>query len=749
VAGYEVLEEMGRGPTGVAAYRARQTVVSRTVLLKVVQARQDPGQLAWGSLRGEAAALGKLQHPNIVQIHEAGERERQLFYNAVELVDGPTLAQVTRGKPLAPRQAVLLVETLARAVHHAHEKGVVHRSLKPASVVLQPLPRTDAKRDPGAPAAPPCCEVHGGLFLPRITDWGQARRPVEGDVNDAELQGEQPYYLSPEQAWGRSKEIGPASDVYALGAILYELLTGRPPHKESSAAQMLDSIQGREPPPPSRYRPGLAADLDAVCRRCLANQARRRYVSALDLAADLRRWLSGLPVKARPISHAARAGRWLVRHPQGVAVAVLAAVACGCLLALSRSAARPQPFQPAYAPTAPVWPQPFRPAPLQAQQEATQLRAQLQQEQRRAAQALYFQRISLADRALQARDSSLARENLDACSPLWRSWEWYYLDGKQRGRKPAVLALSDQRRIIRQLAFSPDNRSLAACALGGEDQPGALGGEAAAWGLERGAPGLAPLQERTIKGVAYSPDGFRLSLLVDDGNRTVMRSFHAAGNGEELGSWVVPGTDVTAFAYSGDGARLLLLDRFGHLRLLLASTGSLTRRSTLAHGSGAYGKVVALNADGSRFAAVTPDGTQVLVQSGWQAASPTVLPGTQDLVLALAANVNTGRVAAGSRDHSARLWNSAGGQATLLRGHRGPVTGVAFTEDGGRLASCSDDGTVKVWDPATGLELLTVKDFEGTPTAVAFSPHGKLLAVARGGALTVWGLPEGIVPFSP
>ncbi|HTU18122.1 MAG TPA: protein kinase, partial [Gemmataceae bacterium] len=136
--GYEILEDLGKGPTGIHLYKARQVLVNRTVVLKVVFAKEDPSQLAWGSLRGEANALGRLAHPNVVQILEAGERDRQLFYNAVEYVEGRTLAEALNGKPLPLRQAVVLVETLARAMHQAHQKNIVHRSLKPASVRLSP-----------------------------------------------------------------------------------------------------------------------------------------------------------------------------------------------------------------------------------------------------------------------------------------------------------------------------------------------------------------------------------------------------------------------------------------------------------------------------------------------------------------------------------------------------------------------------------------------------------------------------------
>ena len=261
ISGYEILGELGRGGMGVV-YRARQVALNRSVALKMVLADAHAGPAALHRFRAEAQAVARLQHPNIVQVYEVGEHGGRPYFS-LELVEGCTLADRLAGTPLPAHAAAELTERLARAIHAAHERGVIHRDLKPANILLQ------------ARGSLPV-----GLDTPKITDFGLAKQ-VDGDSNltrTGAVLGT-PSYMAPEQAAGRAKEIGPAADIYALGATLYELLTGRPPLKGASPMDTLLMVMGDEPVPPSRLNPKVPRDLETICLKCLQKEIGRRYGS--------------------------------------------------------------------------------------------------------------------------------------------------------------------------------------------------------------------------------------------------------------------------------------------------------------------------------------------------------------------------------------------------------------------------------------------------------------------------------------
>ena len=313
VVGYEIFEELGRGGMGVV-YRAYQLDLKRPCVLKMILVGGFAGDEAIERFRAEAATIARLGHPNIVQIHGMGEVEGKPYLE-LEYVNGGSLAGRLDGTPRPGPESARLVEMLAQATHAMHRVGVVHRDLKPGNILLT---------------------VDG---TPKIADFGLAKALDDdsGLTGTGDILGT-PSYMAPEQASGHAREAGPAVDVYALGAILYELITGRPPFRAATLLETLEQVRSTEPVAPSRLQPKLPRDLGTICLKCLAKDPNRRYATAGDLAEDLRRFLDGRPIRARAVSGAERAWRWSRRNPSIAGLAGFLAASL-VLTALGASAA--------------------------------------------------------------------------------------------------------------------------------------------------------------------------------------------------------------------------------------------------------------------------------------------------------------------------------------------------------------------------------------------------------------------------
>jgi len=363
VPGYEILGVIDQGGMGIV-YRARQVKLKRLVALKMILAGGRAGAQQLARFRVEAEAVARLQHPNIVQIHDVGESEGRPFFS-MELVEGGSLAQHLRGQALGATDAARLVETLARAVDHAHAQGIVHRDLKPANIMLvgrrdggterRRDGETERQRDTEpallspslCPSVSPSPRLRSPTPVPKIADFGLAKRL------DAETRHTQsgaimgtPGYMAPEQAGGRAEDTGPAADTYALGAILYEMLTGRPPFQGETALDTLLQVRAVEPVAPRRLRPNVPRDLETICLKCLEKQPERRYASARSLADDLACFLERRPIAARRRSRWQRAIAWGRRRPERAAFALLLIAA----LTLAAAALTLVPAQPARLP---------------------------------------------------------------------------------------------------------------------------------------------------------------------------------------------------------------------------------------------------------------------------------------------------------------------------------------------------------------------------------------------------------------
>jgi serine/threonine protein kinase len=330
---YEILGEVGRGGMGVVYKGRHRTLTTRLAAIKVLHPAAG-GEEARERFLAEARAVASLHHPNIVRIYDVcdpapGEGEP---FVALEYVEGGSLADRINGTPLPPREAADLLLPLAEAMHQAHLQGIIHRDLKPANVMLAGSVRARSVSEGGAQSL---ADAAGSDLIPKITDFGLAKQ-LDADsalTRTGAIVGT-PSYMAPEQASGRNHEVGPLADVYGLGAVLYEMLTGRPPFKADTVLNTLNQVISTDPVPPRSLQPGVPRDLETICLKCLLKDPAKRYPSAGELAGDLRRFLQGEPIRARPTGTAERAAKWVRRRPAAASLIGAGGLALAGLVAL-------------------------------------------------------------------------------------------------------------------------------------------------------------------------------------------------------------------------------------------------------------------------------------------------------------------------------------------------------------------------------------------------------------------------------
>ena len=440
VPGYELLGELGRGAMGVV-YKARQLSLGRMTALKMILAGEHAGLGDRTRFQAEAEAAGSLRHPNIVQVYESGE-VGGLLYFSMEYVEGETLKQWLHGTPQPPRAAAVLLEALARAVAYAHRRGIVHRDLKPANVLLEAFEVQPAAAEPAGGVEPAAALARLGV-VPKISDFGLAKRLGDSlGTHTGQLMGT-PSYMSPEQLAGRVGATGPGVDVYALGCILYEALTGRPPFLDASLEALAERVRREEPVPPCRLQPRCPRDLETICLKCLEKLPGRRYSGASEMADDLARFLAGESIRARPPSVLERWARLAKRHRTlvGGIVAVMVALALGTaatsIMAVREVRARWQADQSAGL----------------ARESARQARDAQTLSLREAYQA----RLAAAMAAMGTNDTREAIRQLAAAPEDLRGWEWRHL----RSRLDQSLAVVVGGAGGAPVAFCPPGRRLA------------------------------------------------------------------------------------------------------------------------------------------------------------------------------------------------------------------------------------------------------------------------------------------------
>jgi WD40 repeat protein len=681
---YQLLEEIARGGMGVI-YRARQSRLNRIVAVKMILAGHLASEDDIRRFQSEAEAAANLDHPNIVPIYEIGEHEGQHYFS-MALVPGESLADVLRDGPLDPRQAAQLMADISDAVYFAHQQGVIHRDLKPANVLLENATETPAELSPSTKDAGRADEPARAAtrdLRPRITDFGLAKRIQDDDGLTAtgQILGT-PSFMAPEQATGDSAAIGPASDIYSLGSILYMTLTGRPPFQAATLAQTLRQVVEREPLSPRKINPAVPPDLETICLKCLQKEPARRYGSAHELAADLRRFLRGEPITARPVGLVERAVKGLRRRP-----VVSALVTAVVLLAVGGFAAVTWQWQRA------------------------------EHERRLGEHRLYTNRIALAGHARTSGDLAQGDRLLEECPPDLRQWEWHYMKRQCQPLLRHVQWGTDrERQPSATLDFSPDGRHVAASCgesavhirdvSSGEevqllkhDKPvcdlrynpdgrfvATVSGErkrrsnrrVQIWDLLSGTV----IQERECglqwgSSIAFSPDGSLIASLDPSGKAVILWDPRSG----EVKSRITGFERVGSLDFSPDGTRLALVSRSGLCLCDVQSSAVLTRIPN-----------VRINVWGLTF---SPDGKRVVTQEGvW--------------------DVTTGeQVCEIEEAHPDR---SGSGR-------------IAFTRDGQRLVTCLHNRGVAVYDALDGRNLLTIPQTEiGLGATLAISRDGQRIA---------------------
>jgi serine/threonine protein kinase/WD40 repeat protein len=711
VAGYEILAELGRGGMGVV-YQARQVALNRVVALKMIQAGRLASADEVQRFRMEAEAAASLDHPNIVRIYEVGTHQGQHFL-AMKLVDGGTLAQHLPRYRADFRAAARLVETAARAVHHAHQHGILHRDLKPANVLL------DAQGEP------------------HVTDFGLAKRLQggAGPTQSGAIVGT-PCYMAPEQAAGTNRGLTTAVDVHALGAILYELLTGRPPFRGETAMETLLQVREQEAVPPRRLQPKVPRDLETICLKCLHKEPVRRYATALALAEDLYRFQAGEPIQARPTSTVERAVKWVKRRPL---VAGLLAALVG-LVAVSLAVLTWQ----------------LR-VTLDALSE-TEAARQEEWKQREAAEAsLAAQNITMAELCFTTHEFAKARDHLAQVPPRHRDRRWQsvyrycYAEQTRVDGKP-----------FRWVGWRAGGQQVVASTFQDDE---VLLYDAHTGALQQQFR-WRPLADHPAWRYALAADGHRLLILhpgplVNGRTRETseLRSLDLRdGTIRHLASF--PLRDFRSLLLCPSGRWVAGIRALGlrQSEVVLWDTATMKQVPSL-HASTQFDGKLSVSPGGTRLAQGRMDGDLTKIE--------VFDLGTQTLVNTLRRPERAGRQPKdwpvlrmdvefspdGKRllycvhdaeldRQSVHLWDVETGKTvlTLSRQAGGATGGMRrFSPDGTRLAYVGDRSQIYVHDVASGEEIVTLRGHTAQIQWLAFSPDSRrLVSCAKDLTLRIW-----------
>jgi WD40 repeat protein len=622
-------------------------------------------------------------------------------YLVSEFVQGVTLEDLLSARRPTPREVAQLIAAVADALQYAHEMGVVHRDVKPANIMLEESGIGNQESGRSTASAPRFLIPNSRFLIPKLMDFGLAKRDA-GEITmtlDGTVLGT-PAYMSPEQARGEAHKVDGRSDVYSLGVVLYQLLTGELPFR-GTARMLLHQVLHDEPRRPRSLNDRLPRDLETICLKAMAKEPDRRYQTARHMADDLRHWLNGEPIQARPVGAWERAWVWARRRP---AVAALLLISTVAVLALGMVA------------TGSV----FYAQLKDAFQETKQAKEMAEAARMEAERYKYFHHIALAQAEWSHGNLGRARQLLDDSPRDQRGWEWACLDRLFHGE---LLTLPDHTGYpgVNSVAFSPDGIRLAAA---GKDH-------VKVWDACTGRL-LQMLQghKGRVNGVAFSPDGRRLASTSADGTLKVWDV--TTGQGERTIN--NDSGELLGVAFSPDGARLAAGGRDKTVMVCEIATG----QRLYLRGHSDQVRSVAFSPDGTRLASASDDGLVMV----WDATTGGVLytrKAANLLVLAVAFSPDGTRLAAGGDERTVRVWDVASGSEVFVLRSQTGVQSLAFSPDGRWMATGSGDRTVRIWDLTTRQESRVFRGHISEVWSMAFSPDGTRLVSASGhGTLKVW-----------
>jgi WD40 repeat protein/tRNA A-37 threonylcarbamoyl transferase component Bud32/tetratricopeptide (TPR) repeat protein len=722
---YELLEEIARGGMGVV-YKAKQQSLHRTVAVKMILAGQLASEEDVKRFHAEAEAAANLDHPGIVPIFEVGQYQDQHYFS-MGYVEGSSLSARVAHGPLAPREAAEYMKKVADAIAYAHEHGVIHRDLKPANVLI---------------------DQNGE---PRVTDFGLAKQ-VQGD-SDLTASGQilgTPGFMPPEQASARIHDIHEASDIYSLGAVLYNLVTGRPPFQADNQLDTLVQVIEREPIAPRQLNPNVPHDLETICLKCLEKRQQRRYASAQEVADELQRFLNGEPIVARPIGRGARAWRWCKRKPAlaalwtALAMLLLTFSVGGPIVAYQQAEhARIQSQLRSQAEKARVDAE-------QRRQEADQARAETELERQEAVRAR-------ADADRRRQEAEQARTETEQKRQEAEAARAETEQKRQEAERLARLNEEQSKEIAKQRDHALDNLYLAHMRSAQADwKANSISRMRAA--LEAHLPGPGEIDRRGWEwyylmslchkdlatwqahaggahAVAWSPGGDRLA---SGGADHVVRIWDLA-SGRELLALKGHTATISSVAWAPDGRRLASADKIGGLRIWDPNGG----RELYARRVPYCFRDVAWSPDGRQVAAGCEDGTVRIWDAITGEECPTLRARDRfGAVNALAFSPDGDYLAGGSQSIAGwlQIWDWANGQIVAeVDAHSHAVNSLAWSPDGQRLASGSGDQTVKVWNTANWELVADFSPHNGHVSTVAWNSNGSQLATGgANGEVRIW-----------